>query len=181
MDFAAEVGGTSGLAMIAGIKTLDTGMMGAILVSGIAVLLHNKLYDIELPDYLGAFKGSAFVVMIGFFVMIPVALGVALVWPKVQFGMIGLQEFFKNSGSIGLGAYVLLQKLLLPLGLHHFIYAPVLFDSVIVEGGTIAYWANHLSEFVNSAAPLIELYPMGVFSNGELAKVYCVIGVAWAF
>jgi len=181
IDFAAEVGGTSGLAMIAGIKTLDTGMMGAILVSGIAVLLHNKLYDIELPDYLGAFKGSAFVVMIGFFVMIPVALGVAFVWPKVQFGMIGLQEFFKNSGSIGLGAYVLLQKLLLPLGLHHFIYAPVLFDSVIVEGGTIAYWANHLSEFVNSTAPLIELYPMGGFSNGELAKVFGVIGVAWAF
>lgn len=181
IDFAAEVGGTSGLAMIAGIKTLDTGMMGAILVSGIAVLLHNKLYDIELPDYLSAFKGSAFVVMVGFFVMIPVALGVALVWPKVQFGMIGLQEFFKNSGSIGLGAYVLLQKLLLPLGLHHFIYAPVLFDSVIVEGGTIAYWANHLSEFVNSTAPLIELYPMGGFSNGELAKVFGVIGVAWAF
>uniref|UniRef100_UPI0026279725 PTS transporter subunit EIIC n=1 Tax=Terrisporobacter sp. TaxID=1965305 RepID=UPI0026279725 len=138
-------------------------------------------YDIELPDYLGAFKGSAFVVMIGFFVMIPVALGVAVVWPKVQYGMIGLQEFFKNSGTIGVGAYVLLQKLLLPLGLHHFIYAPVLFDSVIVEGGTIAYWANHLNEFVSSTAPLIELYPMGGFSNGELAKVFGVIGVAWAF
>lgn len=181
IDFAAEVGGTSGLAMIAGIKTLDTGMMGAILVSAIVVFLHNKFYDIELPDYLGAFKGSAFVVMIGFFVMIPVALGVALVWPKVQYGMIGLQGFFKNSGLIGLGAYVLLQKLLLPLGLHHFIYAPVLFDSVIVEGGTIAYWANHLNEFVNSTVPLIELYPMGGFSNGELAKVFGVIGVAWAF
>ncbi len=228
INFAAEVGGTSGLAMIAGIKTLDTGMMGAILVSAIVVFLHNKFYDIELPDYLGAFKGSAFVVMIGFFVMIPVALGVAVVWPKVQYGMIGLQEFFKNSGTgafkgsafvvmigffvmipvalgvavvwpkvqygmiglqeffknsgtIGVGAYVLLQKLLLPLGLHHFIYAPVLFDSVIVEGGTIAYWANHLNEFVNSTAPLIELYPMGGFSNGELAKVFGVIGVAWAF
>lgn len=181
INFAAEVGGTSGLAMIAGIKTLDTGMMGAILVSAIVVFLHNKFYDIELLDYLGAFKGSAFVVMIGFFVMIPVALGVAVVWPKVQYGMIGLQEFFKNSGTIGVGAYVLLQKLLLPLGLHHFIYAPVLFDSVIVEGGTIAYWANHLNEFVNSTAPLIELYPMGRFSNGELAKVFGVIGVAWAF
>lgn len=181
IDFAAEVGGTSGLAMIAGIKTLDTGMMGAILIASIVVFLHNKFYDIELPDYLGAFKGSAFVVMLGFFVMIPVAFGVALVWPKVQFAMIGLQEFFKNAGAIGLGAYVLLQKLLLPVGLHHFIYAPVLFDSVIVEGGSIAYWANHLGEFAASTAPLIELYPMGGFSNGELAKVFGVIGVAWAF
>lgn len=181
IDFAAEVGGTSGLAMIAGIKTLDTGMMGAILISSIVVYIHNKFYDVDLPDYLGAFKGSAFVVMIGFFAMIPVAIIVAMVWPKVQFAMIGLQEFFKTSGSIGLGAYVLLQKLLLPLGLHHFIYAPVLFDSVIVEGGSIAYWANHLGEFANSTAPLIELYPMGGFSNGELAKVFGVIGVALAF
>ena len=80
MTFAAEVGGTSGLAMIAGIKTLDTGMIGAILIAGIAIYLHNKFYDKELPDYLGVFKGSAFVVMIGFFVMIPVAILIALVW-----------------------------------------------------------------------------------------------------
>ena len=101
-DFAAEVGGTSGLAMIAGIKTLDTGMIGAILIAGIAIYLHNKFYDKELPDYLGVFKGSAFVVMIGFFVMIPVAILIALVWPHVQSALLGLQGFFKASGAAGL-------------------------------------------------------------------------------
>lgn len=181
IDFSAEVGGTSGLAMISGIKTLDTGMMGAILISGIVVYIHNKFYDVDLPDFLGAFKGSAFVVIIGFFVMIPVALVVVIIWPKVQGGMIELQTFFKSAGSIGVGAYVLLQKLLLPVGLHHFIYAPVLFDSAIVEGGTVVYWANHLNEFVSSTLPLKELYPMGGFSNGELAKVFGAIGIAWAF
>lgn len=180
-DFAANVGGTSGLAMIAGIKTLDTGMIGAILIAGIAVYLHNRFFDKELPDYLGVFKGSAFVVVIGFFVMIPVAILIAMVWPHVQSALLGLQGFFKASGAVGLFTYNLLQKLLLPFGVHHFIYAPVLFDNVIVDGGTISYWAQHLPEFVNSTKPLIELYPLGGFSNGELAKIFGVIGVALAF
>lgn len=180
-DFSAEVGGTSGLAMIAGIKTLDTGMIGAILIAGIAIYLHNRFYDTDLPDYLGVFKGSAFVVMIGFFVMLPIAILMALVWPHVQMALLGLQGFFKTSGAFGLFAYNLLQKLLLPFGVHHFIYAPVLFDNVLVEGGTISYWAVHLPEFVNSSEPLVDLYPLGGFSNGELAKIFGVIGVAMAF
>ena len=50
VDFAAEVGGTSGLANIAGIKTLDTGMIGAILISLTVVSIHNKFFDVELPE-----------------------------------------------------------------------------------------------------------------------------------
>ena len=119
--------------------------------------------------------------MIGFFVMIPVAILIALVWPHVQSALLGLQGFFKASGAAGLFTYNLLQKLLLPFGVHHFIYAPVLFDNVIVDGGTISYWAQHLPDFVNSSKPLIELYPLGGFSNGELAKIFGVIGVALAF
>ena len=63
VDFSAEVGGTSGLAMIANIKTLDMGMMGALLVSGIVIYLHNRFFDTELPDWLGSFNGSTFVFM----------------------------------------------------------------------------------------------------------------------
>ncbi|MEG0274021.1 MAG: PTS transporter subunit EIIC, partial [Longicatena sp.] len=51
----------------------------------------------------------------------------------------------------------------------------------LVEGGTIGYWAQHLPEFVNSTKPLVEVYPLGGFSNGELAKIFGVIGVALAF
>ena len=38
VDFAAEVGGTSGLANVCGIKTLDTGMLGALIISGCCCL-----------------------------------------------------------------------------------------------------------------------------------------------
>lgn len=66
VDYGAEVGGTSGLAMICGIKSLDTGMFGALIISGIVVYLHNRYFDQELPDWLGIFSGSSFVVMLGF-------------------------------------------------------------------------------------------------------------------
>lgn len=135
-------------------------------------------------NYFSSPKGDPFWLftgVIGFFVMIPVAILIALVWPHVQSALLGLQGFFKASGAAGLFTYNLLQKLLLPFGVHHFIYAPVLFDNVIVDGGTISYWAQHLPDFVNSSKPLIELYPLGGFSNGELAKIFGVIGVALAF
>lgn len=49
-------------------------MVGALLISGIVIYIHNRFYDKELPDFIGLFRGSSLVVAICFFVMIPVAL-----------------------------------------------------------------------------------------------------------
>lgn len=43
---------------------------------------HNRFFDTKLPDWLGIFQGSSFVVIIGFFLMLPIAFLVALIWPK---------------------------------------------------------------------------------------------------
>lgn len=181
VDYAAEAGGTSGLAMICGIKSLDTGMFGALIISGIVVWIHNRYFDKELPDWLGIFSGSSFVVMIGFFVMIPMAFIFAGVWPKVQAAIFMLQDFFKASGTLGVGLYAFSEKILLPTGLHHFIYAPFTLDSAVVPGGIEAYWALHLSEFANSTAPLKELFPAGGFELFGNAKVFAPIGITLAF
>lgn len=181
VDYAAEAGGTSGLAMICGIKSLDTGMFGALIISGIVVWIHNRYFDKELPDWLGIFSGSSFVVMIGFFVMIPMAFIFAGVWPKVQAAIYMLQNFFKASGTIGVGLYAFCEKILLPTGLHHFIYAPFTLDSAVVPGGIEAYWALHLSEFANSTEPLKELFPAGGFELFGNAKVFAPIGITLAF
>ena len=45
VDMTQEAGGTSGLTMIAGIKTLDTNIIGAIFISSIVVYLHNRYFD----------------------------------------------------------------------------------------------------------------------------------------
>lgn len=180
VDFAAEVSTGSDLANIAGIKTLDTGMMGALAIAGITIWLHNKYYDKELPDWIGIFRGSSLVVALGFFAMIPAAFITCVVWPHVQDGIRGLQTFFINSGNLGIWCYAFLQKILIPTGLHHFIYAPICYDSVVVPGGTSVYWATHMHEFQTSAYTLKEMYPIG-FSLSGMGKVFGSLGVAGAF
>ena len=104
VNMNVEVGGTSGLAMIASIKTLDMGMVGALAVSGIVIYLHNRFFDTELPEWLGSFSGSTFVFMIGFFVMIPVAVLACTFWPKVQLGITAsLKSFCPEAGFTASG------------------------------------------------------------------------------
>lgn len=180
VDFAQEVGGVSGLTTIAGIKTFDTGMIGAILIAGIAVWLHNRFFDTELPEYLGIFRGSSFVVMIGFFVMIPTAFIICLVWPAVQNGINSLQGFLASSGIVGVWIYTFLERILIPTGLHHFIYGPFIFGPAVVEGGIATYWPQHLAQYAMSQQSLTELFPAGGFALHGHSKIFGSVGIALA-
>ncbi|MDR1571802.1 MAG: PTS transporter subunit EIIC, partial [Clostridiales Family XIII bacterium] len=132
LDF--EAGGT-GITKIAGIQTLDMGILGGLLIAGVVVFLHNRFFDTALPEWLGIFKGSTLIFAIGFFVMIPLALLSALVWPQVQQGYVATQGFLVVAGTPGVGIYAFLNRILIPTGLHHFIYSPFLYDNVAIQGG----------------------------------------------
>ncbi len=181
VDFAAEVGGTSGLTMIANIKTLDMGMIGALIISGIVIYLHNRFFDTELPEWLGTFNGSTFIFMIGFFVLIPVAIIAAFIWPKIQIGMLAFQEFVKGSGALGIWVFVFLERALIPFGLHHILYSPFWYDNVLVPGGLYAYWATKLPELASSTASLKSLVPEAGFTSTGFSKIFGCTGAALAF
>ena len=156
VNMNAEVGGTSGLAMIASIKTLDMGMVGALAVSGIVIYLHNRFFDTELPEWLGSFSGSTFVFMIGFFVMIPVAVLACAFWPKVQLGITAFQGFVKSAGAIGIFVFNFLERALIPFGLHHL-------------------------QIAASTAPLKSFCPEAGFTASGFAKMFGCLGAALAF
>jgi len=180
VDFEAAVGGMSGLTNIASTKTLDTGMIGAILIAGIAVYLHDKFFDKELPEWLGVFKGSSLVVIVGFFVMIPIALLMCLIWPRIQTMIGNLQGGLVSSGTAGVGIYVFLERILIPTGLHHFIYTPFIFGPAVVENGIASYWPQHLQEFATSAQSLKSMFPEGGFALHGLSKVFGCLGISLA-
>ncbi|WP_207942500.1 PTS system, alpha-glucoside-specific IIB component [Enterococcus sp. DIV2402] len=181
VDFNAEVGGDSGLKMIAGIKTLDTGVLGAILVAAVVVWVHNRYFDKKLPDWLGIFQGSAFVCIVGFFVMFLLAFATCLIWPKIQSGIGSLQHLMANSGIFGVWLYTFLERILIPTGLHHFIAAPFVYGPAVVEGGLTRYWMEHIHEFAQSTKPMIELYPEGGFALTGNSKIFAPLGIAGAF
>ncbi len=181
VDFAAEVGGVSGLTMIANIKTLDMGMIGALMISGIVIALHNKYFDTELPEWMGTFSGSSFVVIVGFFALIPVALASAAVWPMVQNGMLAFQGFITEAGSLGVWVFVFMERILIPFGLHHLLYFPFFYDNAIVTGGLYTYWANALPELAASTDSLKALAPDVWPTLTGLSKVFGCPGIALAF
>lgn len=181
VDFAAEVGGTSGLAMIANIKTMDMGMMGALLISGIVIYLHNRFFDTELPDWLGSFNGSTFIFMIGFFVMLPVAVLSCLIWPHVQNGMQMFQGFVMNTGALGVWVFIFLERLLIPFGLHHLLYSPFYYDNLVCAGGIYSYWATQLPQIAASTASLKSLCPEAAFTATGFSKIFGCPGIALAF
>ncbi|HFE3557011.1 TPA: alpha-glucoside-specific PTS transporter subunit IIBC [Enterobacter hormaechei] len=180
VDFSAEPTAGSGLAMMAGIKTLDTSIIGAIIISGLVTALHNRFFDKPLPVFLGIFQGTSFVVILAFFVMIPCAWLTLLGWPKVQMGIESLQAFLRTAGALGVWVYTFLERILIPTGLHHFVYGPFIFGPAAVEGGIQVYWAQHLQEFSQSTVPLKTLFPEGGFALHGNSKVFGSIGIAFA-
>ncbi|MBS1205235.1 MAG: alpha-glucoside transporter subunit [Proteobacteria bacterium] len=180
VDFSIEPTAGSGLALIAGIKTLDTSIIGAIVISGIVTAIHNRFFDKPLPVFLGIFQGTSFVVIIAFLVMIPCAWLTLLGWPKVQLGIASLQVFLRSAGALGVWIYTFLERILIPTGLHHFVYGPFIFGPAAVEGGIQMYWAQHLQAFSQSTEPLKVLFPEGGFALHGNSKVFGSIGIALA-
>lgn len=181
VDYAMDAGGTSGLKMIANIKTLDTGIIGAIAISAVVVWLHNRYFDTKLPDWLGIFQGSSFIVILGFLSMLPIAFGVALVWPKIQGSINSMQGFLAGSGVLGVWIYTFLERILIPTGLHHFIYSPFIFGPAVTPDGITKAWMGNLNAFASSTEPLKQLFPEGGFALHGNSKMFGSIGIATAF
>lgn len=182
VDYSIDAGAAgSGLAMIGGVKTLDTGVLGAIIIAAIIVWIHNNFFEKKLPDWLGIFQGSSLVGVVGFVILIPVALIFAWLWPILQHGVYHFSGFLAKSGSVGVFLYIFLEKALLPTGLHHFIYAPFQFGPAVVEGGTTLYWFEHLKEFAASSESLKQLFPAGGFALQGLSNYFGIPGIALAF
>lgn len=174
------VAGERGLTEVAGILTLDTNLLGAILIASISVWVHNRYFEHKLPNWAAVFGGTPLVVIISFPIMILLAVITCFVWPSIQDGINGLQTFLVNAGSFGVWLFTLLERLLIPTGLHHFVYGPVFYGPVAVDGGTVAYWIQHIQEFAANPAPLTEQFPQGGLMLTGMGKVFGCTGIALA-
>lgn len=180
VDFSQPIGGTSGLTEIAGIKTIDTGIFGAILISALVTWIHNRTFEKQLPAYLGIFQGASFVAMLSFFAMLPSAWLTLYVWPSIQHGILNLQHFMVESGSFGVWLYTFLERILIPTGLHHFVYAPFVFGNVATPNGIAVDWFTNLEVFTQSSQSMQDLFPAGGFALHGNSKIFGCTGIALA-
>ena len=119
---------------VVGITSLQMGVFGGIIVGLGVAALHNRFYKIELPQVLSFFGGTRFVPIISAVVYLIVGILMFYVWPTVQIGINHLGAFVMNSGYAGTWFYGLMERALIPFGLHHVFYLPFWQTSV---GGTM--------------------------------------------
>ena len=124
----------TGQSTVLGIQVLDTGVFGGIILGCITGAVFNKFSNKQFPIALSMFSGVRFPFLL--MILISWVMGVAFcaIWPPVQGAISALAGLIKDSGSIGLFFYGMLNKLLVPTGLHHLIYTPFQFSDV---GGSI--------------------------------------------
>ena len=107
-----------------GIYSLQMGVFGGIIVALGVAALHNKFYKIELPQVLSFFGGTRFVPIISAIVYLVVGIVMYFLWPIVQNGIYALGDVVRSSGYFGTWVYGLIERALIPFGLHHVFYLP---------------------------------------------------------
>jgi PTS system arbutin-like IIC component len=85
-----------------------------------------------------------------------------------------------SSGAFGVWLYTFLERILIPTGLHHFIYTPFLFGPAVVQDGIVNYWISNLPNFAQSTEPLKELFAGAGFALHGNSKIFGVPGIALA-
>lgn len=100
-------------------KTINMSVLGGILSGVIAGLLYNRFKDTKLPDWLAFFGGRRFVPIITGLVMVVLAFLFGFIWPPIQAGINAIGEWITTAGALGVGLYGFLNRLLIPVGLHH--------------------------------------------------------------
>ncbi|MEA4876214.1 PTS transporter subunit EIIC [Anaerorhabdus sp.] len=130
---------------------IDTGVVGAIFIGSVAVWLHNRYQNIQLPSALGFFGGSRFVPIVTSFAAIFVGAIFFLIWPPFQNLLISTGDVISKAGPVGTFFYGFLMRLCGAVGLHHMIYPMFWYTAlggtemvagVMVEGAQKIFFAQ---------------------------------------
>ena len=140
---------------VVGIQSLEMGVFGGIIVGLGVAWLHNRFYNISLPTVISFFGGTRFVPIVSAFAYIIVGALMFFIWPYIQEGIYSLGALVLNSGYFGTFIYGVIERALIPFGLHHVFYIPFwqtgVGGSMVIDGQTV-YGAQNIF-FAELASP----------------------------
>lgn len=181
LKYPSSLTPASGITVIDGIKTLDTGIIGPLAVSATVVAIHDRFYDVKVPDWLGTFSGSSLVYLISFFAVFALAAISAAIVPSAYAMTETLRHALTSVGPFGVGIFVFLERALEPMGLHHLLYMPIYYDNLVINDGIYATWSSLLPILSHSTRPLNELAPWAGFTATGWVKLFGLPAIAAAF
>lgn len=115
---------TGAVTDVVGITSLQMGVFGGIIVGLGVAALHNRFYKTELPQVFSFFGGTRFVPIISAVVYLGVGILMFYIWPPIQQFINSAGHLVLRSGYLGTFLYGLLERALIPFGLHHVFYMP---------------------------------------------------------
>jgi PTS system N-acetylglucosamine-specific IIC component len=128
---------------------ISMGVFSGIIIGLVSAGLYRRFHDIRLPDYLAFFGGKRFVPIITALVALILGAIFGLIWPPIQGGINAVGLAIVSLGAIGTGIYGFLNRLLIPLGLHHVLNTYVWFQlgtyhgaQGVVTGDLTRYFAG---------------------------------------
>jgi len=148
---ATETLPNGSITTLLGITTLQTGVFGGIIVGLGTAYLHNRYYKIELPQVLSFFGGTRFVPIVCAAAYLIIGIILFYIWPTIQLGITAIGNLVLKSGYLGTFIYGIIERALIPFGLHHVFYIPFwqtsvggsqLIDGTLVEGAQNIFFAE---------------------------------------
>ena len=136
---------------IVGITSLQMGVFGGIIVGLGVAALHNRFYKIELPRVFSFFGGTHFIPIISAITYVGVGILMFYIWPPIQILINDAGKLVLMSGYGGTFVYGLLERALIPFGLHHVFYMPFwqtavggreLVNGQLIEGAQNIFFAE---------------------------------------
>ncbi len=148
---AAQTLPNGSITSVVGIESLQMGVFGGIIVGLGVAALHNRFYRIELPQVLSFFGGTRFVPIICSIVYLIVGIIMFYIWPVIQEGIYAIGDVVRGSGYAGTLIYGIMERALIPFGLHHVFYIPfwqtavggtAIVDGNLIEGAQNIFFAQ---------------------------------------
>lgn len=130
---------------------LDTGVLGGMLCGAIVAALYRRYHGIRLPAVIGFFGGKRFIPIVSSIVMVGVGVAAGLIWPTIQEAIRDAGSSIMTAKGWGAGIYGLLNRLLIPTGLHHILNNIAWFQigEYVTNSGTIVrgdLWRFHAGD-----------------------------------
>ena len=100
---------------------IDYGVFGGILIGIGSALLWQRFHRIKLPTYLAFFGGRRFVPIITANAALLLGVALSFVYPFFDHGLTALGEWLVGNDIIGAFVYGVVNRLMIPFGLHHII------------------------------------------------------------
>ena len=116
---------TTGLSVID--ESLNPGILAGIVAGVTAGMIYNRYKNIQLPEFLGFFSGQRFVSIATSFASIVEAAIFGIVWSPCQNFIYSVGDWIIHAGTIGVLIFGFLNRILIPIGLHHILNSFVWF------------------------------------------------------